>query len=93
MNRIYLNSLFDIYSELFTPHEIETYKEYYYNDLSLSEIAENNDVTRNAIHKTLKNVCDKLNFYEDKLHIYKNKTIIKNYLDNNKIEELKKFIG
>jgi len=38
-NREYLNSLFDIYKDLLTPTEQETFINYYEEDLSLSEIA------------------------------------------------------
>ena len=87
-NRIYLNDLFDIYSELLTDKEKEIFEDYYQNDLSLSEISENNNVTRNAIHKTIKNVEDKLNNYENKLNIYKKKEEIKRLLDNKEYDKI-----
>ncbi len=81
MNRVYLNDLYDIYSELLTDKEKEIFEDYYQNDLSLSEISENNNVSRNAIHKSLKTVEDKLNNYEAKLNIYKKKQEIIKLLD------------
>ena len=81
MNRVYLNDLYDIYSELLTDKEKEIFEDYYQNDLSLSEISENNNVSRNAIHKSLKTVEDKLNNYEAKLKIYKKKQEIIKLLD------------
>ena len=81
MNRVYLNDLYDIYSELLTDKEKSIFEDYYQNDLSLSEIGENNNVTRNAIHKSLKTVEEKLNTYEIKLNIYKKKEEIKKLLD------------
>ena len=36
----------------------------------MGEISENLDVSRNAVHKTIKLVVDKLLFYEDKLKVY-----------------------
>ena len=44
--------------------------------ISLSEIASEKNVSRSAVYKTLKNVIDKLNYYEDNLHIYKKKTAL-----------------
>ncbi len=88
MNRVYLNDLYDIYSELLTDKEKEIFEDYYQNDLSLSEISENNSVTRNAIHKTIKNVEDKLNNYENKLNIYKKKQNIIKLLDNKEFDKI-----
>ena len=53
--RIYLNNLYDYYKGLFTDKQQEYFEEYYYNNLSLSEIAENNNVIRNAVHNQVKN--------------------------------------
>ena len=68
---VYYNNLFDIYGELLTENERENFKDYYQEDLSLSEIADEKNVSRSAIQKTIKNVIDKLNNYEDILRIYK----------------------
>ena len=43
---IYYNNLFDIYSELLTDKEKETFSLYYQEDLSLSEIADNNNISK-----------------------------------------------
>ena len=47
------------------------FEEYYFNNLSLSEISENEGKSRNAIHKNIKNVVSKLYDYEEKLGLYK----------------------
>ena len=39
-NIIYYNSLFDYYGELLTPTQINYFKAYYYDNLSLSEISD-----------------------------------------------------
>lgn len=94
---VYYNSLFDIYSELLTEKEIATFKDYYQEDLSLSEIAESNNVSRTAVQKIVKNVIDKLNNYEEKLHIYEDRCKIRellDYEDLNKIKiELEELLG
>lgn len=73
-DKIKLNDLYDIYSELLTEKQ-RTYFEYYYlQDYSLSEISELLKVSRNAVHTQLKNVIHHLENYEDKLGVLRNKT-------------------
>jgi len=67
-NVIYYNELFEIYSPLLTDNERETFKDYYFEDLSLSEISENKGVSRAAIQKTLKVTIKKLEDFENNLH-------------------------
>ena len=68
---IYSNELYDLYGKLLTDKQQEYFENYYFNNLSLSEMAENYGISRNAIHKQLKIVIDKLNDYEDKLGLNK----------------------
>lgn len=68
---IYYNELYDLYGKLLTDKQQEYFENYYFNNLSLSEMAENYGISRNAIHKQLKIVIDKLNDYEDKLRLNK----------------------
>lgn len=67
---VYYNDLFDIYGSLLTEKEQDTFRDYYQEDLSLSEIAEENNVSRAAVQKTIKTVLEKLDYYEDKLHMF-----------------------
>lgn len=89
---VYYNNLFDIYSELLTEKEIATFKDYYQEDLSLSEIAESNNVSRTAVQKTVKNVIDKLNNYEEKLHIYGDRCKLRELISYEDISMIKKEI-
>ena len=66
---IYLNTLYDIYKDLLTDKQREYYEAYYFDNLSLSEIADNYNVSRNAIFNQLKLIEDKLEEFEDKLKI------------------------
>ncbi len=90
---IYLCDLYDFYKELFTEKQQEYFEDYYFNDLSLAEIAENHGVSRNAIHNQLKIIEDNLHDYEKKLKLYdkKNKIIdiLEEKIDNSIIEEIK----
>ena len=91
--KIYLNNLYDYYSKLFTEKQCSYYEDYYFNDLSLSEIAENNNVSRNAVHSQIKIVEEKLELYENLLGLYKKSLEIKKLLDGSKIEnDIKKRI-
>ena len=89
---IYLCDLYDFYKELFTEKQQMYFEDYYFNDLSLSEIAENYNVSRNAIHNQLKIIEENLLDYEKKLKLYdkKNKVIdiLEDKIDNNIIEEI-----
>lgn len=93
--RDYLIILYDFYGELLNDKLREYFEDYYFNNLSLGEISENTGISRNAIHKGIKNAIDKLNFYEDKLCLYKKRELLKEYIRDlddvqikNKINEL-----
>ena len=71
--RIYLNNLYDYYRELFTKKQQTYFEDYYYNNFSLSEIAENNNVSRNAVHNQLKIVEERLEELEKVLGLCRKK--------------------
>lgn len=61
--------LYDFYGELLTPHQRTIYEDAVYNDMSLSEIAELQGISRQGVHDLIKR-CDKiLQDYESKLHL------------------------
>jgi len=84
--------LYDFYSELLTDKQKEFFEDYYFSNLSLGEIAENTGLSRNAIHKNIKTVEDKLYFYEEKLELYKKRLeleeIIKEIDNKNIVDRL-----
>ena len=96
MDNFYLINLYDIYGELLTSKQKEYFEDYYFDNLSLKEISENYNVSRNAIYNSLKDVEEKLINYEDKLEIYKKneeiKRIIKKINDKKIKEELERVI-
>ena len=67
---IYYNNLYDIYESMLTIKEKEVFKEYYQEDLSLSEIADYKNISKSAVGKMVKTILEKLDNFEDKLHIY-----------------------
>ena len=89
---IYYNELYDLYGELLTEKQKEYFENYYFNNLSLSEMAENYDVSRNAIHKQLKIVIDKLEDFENKLHLKCKLAELDDVIKTVDNEELKKKI-
>ncbi len=72
-DRIYLINLYDYYGDLLTTKQKEYFESYYFDNLSLGEISENTSVSRNAIHKQLKEVKDLLEHYEEILKLYNKK--------------------
>ena len=58
--RLYLINLYDYYGDLLTQKQKDYFEEYYFNNLTLLEISENYEVSRNAVHKQLKEVEEKL---------------------------------
>ncbi len=67
---VYYNNLYDLYGELLTDRQKEYFEDYYFNNLSFSEMADNYGVSRNAIFKQIHIVVDKLDEYESKLKLY-----------------------
>ena len=90
--KVEINMLWQIYGKLLTEKQYEYIDYYYNNDLSLSEIAENENITRQAVRDIIKKGERKLFEYEEKL-LFMRKTInqekqIQNILLNlNKIQK------
>lgn len=82
-NIIYYNNLYDYYGNLLTDIQQKYFEDYYFNNLSLQEIADNYKVSKNAISKTLIEVNNKLDDYETNLKLYQNKEQIRKLLINN----------
>ena len=61
--------LYDFYGELLTEHQKKIYEDAIYNDMSLSEIADEQGISRQGVHDLIRR-CDKiLDGYESKLHL------------------------
>lgn len=86
--------LYEIYKKLLTDKQRDYFENYYYEDLSLSEIAENFEVSKTIVSKTLKQVESKLTELEETLglnKIYDDLVNLKNNIninDKNKIEKI-----
>ena len=94
MDNIYISFLYDYYGVLLTEKQQEYFEDYYFNNLTLQEIADNNNVSKKAIHKIIKDINTKLEYYEEKLNLYENSKKIKELIKDidkemkERIEEL-----
>jgi predicted DNA-binding protein YlxM (UPF0122 family) len=78
----YINSLLDIYAELLTPYQQEIMDLYYQEDLSLKEIADEKEISRNAVFTLINRVEKILINYEEKLHLLEKRRRIQDELDS-----------
>lgn len=87
--------LYDFYGELLTQHQKAIYEDAVFNDFSLSEIADEQGISRQGVHDIIKR-CDKaLLEYEAKLHLVDKFSKIKEKIreineltDDNRIKKL-----
>lgn len=86
-----LGILFDYYGDLLTDKQQEFFKSYYFDNLTLQEVADNYNISRNAVHKTLNSINEKLEYFEIKLKLYEKSQKIKELvkdLDKDKLEKI-----
>lgn len=69
--KIQISMLIEIYGNLLTEKQLNILDDYYNMDLSLSEIAENNQITRQAVRDIIKKGEKKLFEFEEKLLVMK----------------------
>lgn len=80
--------LYDFYGELLTEHQKHIYEDVVFNDMSLSEIAEEQGISRQGVHDLIKR-CDRLLAgYEEKL-----KLVQKFNQTKQMVEEIKELAG
>lgn len=65
-----MNALFEFYSTLLTEKQMNYMEMYYADDFSLGEIAEEYQVSRQAVYDNVKRTGKILEDYEKKLHLY-----------------------
>ena len=61
--------LYDFYGELLTEHQREIYEAVVFDDLSLSEAARDEGISRQGIHDMVRRCNRALEEYESKLHL------------------------
>lgn len=67
--KIEVMELYDIYQELLTKKQREYVEAYYYEDMSITEISDEFEVSRNAIHDQIKRSVSKLYDIETSINI------------------------
>ena len=81
------SELYDIYGELLTSKQKEYFEDYYFNNLSFSEMADQYKVSRNAVFKQVHIVTDKLIEYEKVLKLKEKREKIISLIKDNKLKE------
>lgn len=75
--------LYDFYGELLTSHQKEIYEDFVLNDLSLGEIAQEREISRQGVYDIVKRCNRQLSGYEEKLRL------VEKFLDTKKkVEEI-----
>lgn len=87
---VYYTMLYDIYGSLLTDKQKEYFEDYYFKNLSLSELATKYNISRNAIHKQLKETIKRLENYEDNLRLAKKNEMLENIIKTISDEEIKR---
>lgn len=87
--KVEVSMLCDLYGKLLTEKQYEFINDYYNNDLGLSEIAENNNITRQAVRDIIKKGERKLFEYEEKL-LFMKKTLTQEQKIQEVLSELTK---
>lgn len=91
-----INLLLDFYGNLLTDKQLETLQLYFREDLSLQEIANIYQVSRNAVYDNIQKAIKLLETYENKLQLLakfeKRKELIQSIRDTFKDEQLEIYL-
>ena len=68
---IKISQLYDFYSELLSDKQKQYLDDYYFNDLSLTEISENYNISKQAVSNIIKRTILELEQFEEKLNLIK----------------------
>ena len=82
---ILYSSLYNIYGELLTQKQQQIFDSYVFNNLSLAEIAENFNISRQAVLDCVNKACNQLKKYEETLFVNQNYVKIKCVLQEIKL--------
>ena len=89
-NREHIIILYDYYGELLSDIQRKYFEEYYFDNLTLSEIGENENKSRNAVHKSIKSVVSKLYEFEDKLKMLEKDEKLKRIIEKTNDDNIRK---
>ena len=86
-----ISLLFDAYGKLLSERQAMMIRQYYFEDLSLSEIGENYKISKQAVSDILKRTEQKLYEYENKLNFVKKFQLIQKNC-NKALSAIEKYI-
>jgi len=90
--RVYYISLYDYYNSLLTLKQRKYFEDYYYENLTMEEIAENDNISKNAVSKQIILIKEKLDYYEDNLKLNYNKNKIVSLIDEDILKKIEDYI-
>ena len=68
---IKVSQLYDFYSELLSQKQKQYLNDYFFNDLSLTEMSENYEISKQAVSNNIKRTIIELEQFEEKLNLIK----------------------
>lgn len=89
---IYYNNLLEIYEEMLTEKNAVIFSYYYRENLSMQEIADIMQVSKSYVGTSIKKTEKKLDFFEEKLHLYSIEETLNDCLEEMDINKIKKKI-
>lgn len=81
---IYYTKLFDLYYKLLTEKQCDYFRFYFFDNLTLEEISDNENVSKANVSKEINKVKDLLDEYESKLHLLKYRESVLKEFENDK---------
>lgn len=78
--------LFDFYGDLLTPHQREIYEDVICNDISCSEVAQREGVSRQNIHELVRKCRKQLDAYEETLHMMERFLKVRDLVDEIRLQ-------
>lgn len=81
---IYYSELYDFYKNLLTQNQQSTFKDYFFENLTIEEIANNHNISKNAVSKTIITIKNSLEDFENKLHFKKYRDSLREEFKNNR---------
>ena len=79
--------LYDFYGELLTEHQQNVYEDVVLNDYSLSEVAQDQGISRQGVHDLVKRSTRILEEYEEKLHLVEKFVAVREKIDTGTDEQ------
>ncbi|MBR0466973.1 MAG: hypothetical protein IJJ40_05745 [Clostridia bacterium] len=91
---LHIGALLDVYGPFLSEKQRVIAEHYYFDDLSLSEIAENENISRQAVRDLIRRVGETLVAYEKKCGYFDKFSALKTLCENENadIDEIKRII-